>query len=142
MAELTSVYFLSENDELIRAIVEVRNLSFFERFGARRTPEEARQRDELPDQQETEEASDNQDIEGDGEPIATQHPDKGSGRPGSLHFHTLCILEMQTADDISDYLQSVTGQALDARVKKVDKAQRLAVSTIKKWLTDNDSKNT
>lgn len=143
MAELTTVYFLTDDNEITKAIVEVRNISFFEKFGARRTPEAAQQRDKLPDQNQ-EENSGSPDTDGieDAEQPAINHPDKGSGRPGSLKFHTLCVMEMQAVTDISDYLQQVTGQSLDARIKKIDKAQRVAVKTIKDWLKENDSKNT
>lgn len=127
---LTTVYFKTDEGEIAKAIVDVKQIPFFEKMGANREPKFETQTDDEKESAETyvEEIDDTQ-----------LKPNKGSGRPGSLKFHTLCILELKTINDINDYLTAVTGSALDARIKKVDKAQKIAVKNIKDWLKEKEN---
>lgn len=145
VAQLTTVYFLTDDGQTAKAIVELNLISFFEQMGARRTPGELKRKNDLPESAQSEdsiESTDAADIDDQDEADSDLNPVHGSGRPGSMRFHTLCILEMQTIDDISDYLEAVTGQRLDARIKKIDKGQKIATKIIKDWLRENDGKNT
>lgn len=130
---LTTVYFKTAEGEIAKAIVDVKQVPFFEKMGANREPKFETQTD---DDKQTSDAS-TEEIDED-----EMKPDQGSGRPGSYNFHRLCVLELKNINDINDYLIAVTGIALDARIKKVEKAQKTAIKTIRDWLKENDHQNT
>jgi hypothetical protein len=59
------------------------------------------------------------------------HPDRGSGRPGSLLWHSQWLNNYETIGEIRDYLKKVTGNDLD-----VDIIRNIAFNQIKEWLDD------
>lgn len=138
MAELTTVFFKISSGDIVKAIVPKSHIDFFQSLGAKRVVADFEENG-LPDIDRG--ASDGQvvgnEIEDD-EPMEKMNPDHGSGRPGSVKFHTLCLMELQTVDDVNDYLHTLTGQRLDQRIKKIDKARRRAIKVVKDWLNDKN----
>ena len=59
------------------------------------------------------------------------NPDKGSGKPGSLLWHSQWLTNYETIEEIRRYLKSVTGEDLD-----VDTVRNVAFNQIKDWFND------
>lgn len=136
MAKMITVYFATDTDPA-KAIIDIERLEFFVSLGAMRTAIEASEKKDLPEKQcdqieSTEQPSD----ENDDDQIETINPDQGSGRPGSPRFHTLSIRELQTIDEINDYLSSLDIKPIDARIKRIDKAQKAAIKAVKTTLKE------
>lgn len=140
LAELTTVYFKTP-EGIAKAIIGKDQIPFFEKLGAVRQPGQVDEKKDLPEPLENQEQEQSETAGDISDETNQLNPDHGSGRPGSLRFHKLSIMELQTLDEINAYLSNVTGKGIDARIKRPDRAQRYAIKTIKEWLK-NECQNT
>ena len=58
-------------------------------------------------------------------------PDKGSGRPGSLRWHTLHIEQCESFEELYDYFQSVNNSKIKIPLKL---AKKLAKHQIEEYI--------
>jgi len=117
---LTTLYFNRNDGTYAKVIVDVKEVDFFKAMGAEEKIRKVEKKEEV-------------EIE------VKQHPDKGSGKPGSLQWHVQCVDELEDRKEVNEYLKKVVGKKILLK-GNLSTIKKNAIKKIKEFIeAKNDS---
>lgn len=145
---LTTVYFIKKAGNGYRkAIIDPVDIDFFISMGAATTPTiEKGKTDGMHEKGQKEQTEKSDKTAAEAQPDETQQqideeptePDKGFGDPSSYGFHKNMIMELQTIEDVDEYIQRVTQKKLSKKISSLIGAQRAALYAVREYLANGN----